>query len=147
MFCNRLKYIDSNRDRKDRKQWSKQRLKRWETARKGSVLEACTQTKCSGICAACALDDMFSGLNTPRKALVNAKTLTPLECTSDRKNSIRKTNGVRESEAKIPNFYIKYTTKRQIPVCFERDHLLQVNYSNPYTCDRQVMCNGAHSWL
>ena len=78
----------------------------------------------------------FSGLNTSRKVLVNAKKLTQLECTSDRKNSIRKTNSIRESKAKIPNFYIKYTTKREIPVCFKRDHLLHVNYSNPYTSDR-----------
>ena len=35
---------------------------------KGSVLEAYTQTKRTGICVACVLDDMFSGFNTARKA-------------------------------------------------------------------------------
>ena len=39
-----------------------------ETARKGSVLEACTQTKCTDICFACVLDDMFSGFNSAQKS-------------------------------------------------------------------------------
>ena len=60
----------SENERNEWKQWSKQRLKRSETAIKGSVLESYTQTKCTGICVACALDDMFSGFNTARKAVL-----------------------------------------------------------------------------
>ena len=39
-----------------------------ETEIKGSVIEAYTQTKCTDICVACALDDVFSDFNTARKA-------------------------------------------------------------------------------
>ena len=39
-----------------------------ETTIKGSVLAVYTKTKRSDICFACVLDDMFSGVNTVRKA-------------------------------------------------------------------------------
>ena len=43
-------------------------MKRLETAIKGSVLEAYTQTKRTDIYVVCALDEMSSGFNTARKA-------------------------------------------------------------------------------
>ena len=49
-------------------------MKRLETAIKGSVLEAYTQTKRSGICVACAIDEMFSDFNTAHKAWLTRKS-------------------------------------------------------------------------
>ena len=43
-----------------------------ENGIKRSVLEAYTQTKCTDICVACELEDMFSGFNTAHIHLMNA---------------------------------------------------------------------------
>ena len=63
-------------------------MKRLETAIKGSVLEAYTQTKFTDICVACELDDMFCGFNTARKAAWLKST--QLKCASDRKDLTKK---------------------------------------------------------
>ena len=49
------------------------------------ILQAYTQPKRADICFACEFDDMFSSINTVRKAAW--LKLTRLECESDREDS------------------------------------------------------------
>ena len=60
-----------------------------ENGIKRSVLEAYTQTKCTDICVACELEDMFSGFNTAHIHLMNAiqnvRVIAKTQCTSDHK--------------------------------------------------------------